>query len=61
MDPTLGLEAQRLFVSAALTTHAARSVRGHVPAGSGAGDLLGLARRLGEEISPIQQRYVLRF
>ena len=61
MDPTLGLEAQRLFVSAALTTHAARSVRGRVPAGSGAGALLGLARRLGEEISPIQQRYGLRF
>ena len=61
MDPTLGLEAQRLFVSAALTTHAARSVRGRVPAGSGAGDLLDLARRLGEEISPIQQRYGLRF
>jgi len=61
MDPTLGLEARRLFVSAALTTHAARSVRGRVPAGSDAGGLLALARRLGKEISPIQQRYHLRF
>ena len=61
MDPTLDLEARRLFVSAALTTHAVRSVRGRVPAGSDAGGLLALARRLGERIAPIQQRYRLRF
>ncbi len=30
MDPTLELEAQRLFVSAALTTHAARLLRGRI-------------------------------
>jgi hypothetical protein len=61
MDPTLGLEARRLFVSAALTTHAARSVRGRVPAGSDAGELLALARRLGAGIEPVARRYGLRF
>jgi hypothetical protein len=61
MDPTLGLEARRLFVSAALTTHAVRSVRGRVPAGSDAEGLLALARRLGEGIYAIEQRYGLRF
>lgn len=61
MDPTLGLEARRLFVSAALTTHAARSVRGRVPAGSDEVGLLALARRLGEGIEPVERRYGLRF
>jgi hypothetical protein len=61
MDPTLGLEARRLFVSAALTTHAVRSVHGRVPSGSDAGGLLALARRLGEGIDPVERRYGLRF
>ena len=61
MDPTLDLEARRLFVSAALTTHAVRSTRGRLPANSDAGDLLAWARRLGEEITPVQQRHRLRF
>jgi hypothetical protein len=61
MDPTLDLEARRLFVSTALTAHAVRRLRGRVAAESNARDLLTLARRLGEEILPIQQRYRLRF
>ncbi len=61
MDPILDLEARRLFVSAALTMHAVRSARGRLPADGEGGDLLALARRLGEEISPVQQRHRLRF
>ena len=61
MDPTLDLEARRLFVSAALTTHAVRSIRGRIAAWSDAGDLLALAHRLGREMAPVQQRYRLRF
>ncbi len=61
MDPTLDLEARRLFVSAALSTHAARSLRGHILAGGDAGEHLAVARRLGEGIVPVQRRYRLRF
>jgi len=62
MDPTLlDLEARRLFVSAALSTHATRSLRGRVPAGGDVGELLAVARRLGEGIAPIKRRYRLRF
>ena len=61
MDPILDLEARRLFVSAALTTHATRMLRGRLPAGSDAGNLLDEARRLGEGIVPVQGRYRLRF
>jgi len=59
MDPTLDLEARRLFVSAALSTHAARSLRGRIPAGADAGELLAVARRLGEGTLPFQRRYRL--
>lgn len=58
MDPTLDLEARRLFVSTALSTHAARSLRGRV---DDAGRLLAAARHLGEGLAPVQQRYRLRF
>lgn len=61
MNPALDLEARRLFVSAALTTRAVRSLGGRLPAGGEARDLLVLARRLGEEMGPVQQRYRLRF
>jgi hypothetical protein len=61
MDPTLDLQAQRLFVATALTTQASRCLRGHVAADSSAEDLLALARRLGEEIEPLERRYGLRF
>ena len=61
MDPALDLEARRLFVSAALTTHAVRSLGGRLPAECDAGDLLILARRLGEGMGPVHRRYRLRF
>jgi hypothetical protein len=61
MDPTLDLQAQRLFVATALTTQASRCLRGQVAADSDAEDLLALARRLAEEICPLQRRHGLRF
>ena len=61
MDPSLDLQAQRLFVATALTTQASRCLRGHVAARSHAEDLLTLARRLTEEIYPVERRYGLRF
>jgi hypothetical protein len=61
VDPTLDLEARRLFVSAAMATHAARSFRGRVPACDDAGELLAVARRLGEGFASLQKRYRLRF
>lgn len=61
MDPTLDLQAQRLFVATALTTQASRCLRGPVAADSSAEDLLALARRLAGEIEPLEQRYGLRF
>ena len=60
MDPSLDLQAQRLFVATALTTQASRCLRGHVAADSSAEDLLALARRLAEGIEPLEQRYGLR-
>jgi hypothetical protein len=61
MDPTLDLQAQRLFVATALTTQALKCLRGHISADSDAEDLLALARRLTEEIEPVERRYGLRF
>ena len=61
MDPTLDLQAQRLFVAAALTTQASRCLRGPVAADSDAEDLLTLARRLTEKIEPLERKYGLRF
>jgi len=61
MDPTLDLEARRLFVSAALTTRAARGLGGRIPAGGEARDLLALARRLGGGMDTFGQRHGLRF
>lgn len=61
MDPTLNFEARRLFVSAALTTHALRSLGGRVAVESNAEDLLALARRLGEEAGLLERRYRFRF
>ena len=61
MDPTLDLQAQRLFVATTLTTQASRCLRGRVAADSGAEDLLALARRLAEEIDPLERRYGLNF
>ena len=61
MDPTLDLEARRLFVSAALTTHAARLLGGRLPAGGQARDLLAPARQLGGGMGTFGQRHGLRF
>ena len=61
MDPTLDLEARRLFVSAALTTHAARLLGGRLPAGWQARDLLAPARQLREGMDAFRQRHGLRF
>ena len=61
MDPSLDLQAQRLFVATALTTQASRCLRGDIAADSDAEDLLALARNLIEEIYPFERRYGLRF
>ena len=61
MDPALDHQAQRLFVATALTTQASRCLRGHVVAESSAEDLVALARRLAEEIDPLERKYGLRF
>lgn len=61
MDPTLELEARRLFVSAALTAHAAQLLRGRIAATAGANELLTLARRLGEETEFVERRHRLHF
>ena len=61
MDPSLDLQAQRLFVATALTTQASRCLRGYIADDSSAEDLLALARRLAGEIEPLEQRYGLSF
>ena len=60
MDPSLDLQAQRLFVATALTTQAMRCLRRHVAANVDPADLLAMARRLTEQIGPIERRYGLR-
>jgi hypothetical protein len=61
MDPSLDLQAQWLFVATALTTQVLRFLRGYVAANIDAQDLLAMARRLTEQIGPIERRYGLRF
>jgi hypothetical protein len=61
MEPILNFEARRLFVSAALTTHALRSLGGRIAVESNAEDLLVLARRLGEEAGLLERRHRVRF
>jgi hypothetical protein len=60
-DSGLDTEARRLFASAALSTHAARCLRGRIVPESVAEDLLELARCLGEETNTVERRYRLRF
>lgn len=60
-DSTLDTEARRLFVSAALSAHSARRLRGRISLHSSAEDLLRLARHLGEEAGTVGRRYRLRF
>jgi hypothetical protein len=59
MDPTLDLERRRLLVSATLTAQARRRLGNSL--GSGAGELLDLARTLNEVADPIERAYHLRF
>jgi hypothetical protein len=61
VDPSLDLQAQRLFVATALTTQALRCLRGYVAANIAAEDLLAMAHRLTEQIGPFERRYGLRF
>jgi hypothetical protein len=62
MDPLLNLETRRLLISAALTTQARRRLGSRrVAPDSDAGDLLALARKLGEEVNTIERGYRLRF
>ncbi len=61
MDPTLDLEARRLFVSAALTTHAVRGLGGRLPADGEARDLVALAVRLRAGTTSIRQRHHISF
>ncbi|MDQ3910943.1 MAG: hypothetical protein M3305_04030 [Actinomycetota bacterium] len=61
MDPLLDLERRRLLISAALTTQARRSLGGSIAVGSGAGDLVALARKLGEDTNAVERAYHLSF
>jgi hypothetical protein len=61
VDPSLDLEARRLYLSAALSRQAARSIRGRIVADSDAADLLALARDLGEETARLERNHRLSF
>ena len=61
MDPELDLERRRLYLSAALTARAARSIGRRVAAGSGARDLLALARNLGTQTEYVGHVHRLSF
>jgi hypothetical protein len=61
MDPTLDLETRRLLISATLTAQARRHLGRSLAAGSRAGELLDLARRLNEAAASVERGYRLRF
>ena len=61
MDPLLDHERRRLLISAALTTRARRSLGGCIPDGSGAKDLVVLARKLPEASNVVERAYHLSF
>ena len=61
MDPTPDIATRRLFISAALSAHAARSLKGRIPFQSKGPDLLALARRLTDDAGSVERRYGLRF
>ena len=61
MDPVLDLETRRLLISAALTAKARRRLGRRLAAGSSAGELLALARRLNEGATSVERAYHLRF
>src|SRR4051812_20885901 len=61
MDPELDLEARRLYLSAALTMQAARSIGGRIDADSDVLDLLALARDLVTQAEHIEHAHGLSF
>lgn len=61
VDPELDLGTRRLYLSAALTARAARSIGRRVAAGSDAGDLLALARDLGTQTEHVERVHRLSF
>ncbi len=61
MDPELDLGTRRLYLSAVLTTRAARSIGRRVAAGSDAEDLLTLARELGTQMKHVEHVHRLSF
>lgn len=61
MDPILSLEAKRLFVATALTTHALRFLRGRIHPDSDEQVLLNLARNLAEGAGLVEGRHHLSF
>ena len=61
MDPILDLETKRLLISATLTAQVRRLLGRSLAAGSGAGELLDLARRLNEGAALVERGYRLRF
>ncbi len=61
MDPILDLETKRLLISAALMARARQRLGRSLAAGSSAGELLDLARRLNEGAVSIEHAYRLRF
>jgi hypothetical protein len=61
VDPGLDLETRRLYLSAALTAQAVRSIGGRVSPDSDAGDLLALARDLGGQMEHAERVHRISF
>jgi hypothetical protein len=61
VDPELDLETRRLYLSAALTAQAVRSIGRRVSADSDAGDLLALARDLGGQMEHAERVHRISF
>jgi hypothetical protein len=61
VDPELDLEARRLYLSAALTMQAARSIGGRIDADSDVLNLLALARDLVTQTEHIEHAHGLSF
>jgi hypothetical protein len=61
MDPIPDLETRRLLVSATLTAQARRRLGRSLAAGTSAGELLDLARRLNEGAASVERGHRLRF
>jgi len=61
MDPVLDLETRRLLISATLTAQARRRLGRRLAAGTSAGELLDLARRLNEGATSVERAHHLHF